>query len=210
MNRKGAIAVLTLSILALSGCATMSGDECVTSDWQAIGYEDGLQGYSASRIGSHRKACAKHGVTPDLQAYQDGREQGLQQYCRPSRGFSLGEGGGSYNGVCADHREGDFIDAYNTGHRLYSMRSAVNNSQYQIERKQDQLEKNEQLIRDREATLIAAETSIEDRVLILAELKNMSERIGQLETEIVQLIEDRAVQIQNLAAYEAILADSGY
>ncbi len=66
----------------------MNADECMTSDWSAIGYEDGAHGYTMDRMGKHRKACAKHGVTPDLTAYQNGRDRGLVEYCQPGRGFS--------------------------------------------------------------------------------------------------------------------------
>jgi hypothetical protein len=51
---------------------------------------------------------------------------------------------------------------------------------------------------------------MENRILILADLKDMSERIGQLEAEIVDLIEDRAIAEQQLASYQSILADAGY
>ncbi|MFB3107496.1 MAG: DUF2799 domain-containing protein, partial [Pseudomonadales bacterium] len=103
---------IALVFTGLSGCATMSGDECVTSDWTTIGYEDGVRGHTADRIGQHRKACAKHGVTPDFAAYQSGRDLGLVEYCQPSRGFSVGSNGGRYNGVCSVNLEGDFLDAY--------------------------------------------------------------------------------------------------
>ena len=63
MNSKFGLIFATIAIAGLSGCATMSGDECLTSDWNAIGYEDGARGYTADRIGKHRKACAKHGVS---------------------------------------------------------------------------------------------------------------------------------------------------
>jgi hypothetical protein len=43
--------------VVLSACATgMGKDECVAADWRTIGYEDGLHGYPADRIGAHRVA----------------------------------------------------------------------------------------------------------------------------------------------------------
>ena len=68
----------------LAGCSsTMSKDECRTVDWRTVGYEDGVAGRSGERIGEHRKACAEHGVTPDLNAYRAGRAEGLREYCQP-------------------------------------------------------------------------------------------------------------------------------
>ena len=210
MNKRIIQSSLIAAALLISGCATMSGDECMTSDWRAIGFEDGSRGYAASRISSHRKACAKHGVTPDLQAYQEGRNEGLYQYCRPSNGFNVGANGGSYNGVCADHNEFQFIDAFNTGRQLYTLRSRVNNADFQISAKTHELEENAERIRVKEAALIAEETTVQDRVLILADLKDLSEENGQLEAEIDQLIADRAYHEAELAAFEAMLSDSGY
>jgi len=207
--KKLSMTIVALSVL-LGGCASMSGDECVTSDWHAVGFEDGSRGYGADRIGTYRKSCAKHGVTPDLQAYQEGRDEGLSHYCQPSRGFSVGSNGGSYNGVCAAHGEPEFVDAYNTGYHLYNLRSRVNSATSQIKHKQSVLEKNEELMRNKEAALISKDTLVEDRVMILADLKKLSEENGQLEAEIVQLIEERAYHEQSLAAYEASLADSGF
>ncbi|HNR23202.1 MAG TPA: DUF2799 domain-containing protein [Steroidobacteraceae bacterium] len=72
----------------------MSGNECRTVDWRTIGYEDGVAGHSGDRVAQHRRACAKHGVTPDLAQYQDGRSEGLREYCQPSNGFRVGAGRG--------------------------------------------------------------------------------------------------------------------
>ena len=167
-------------------------------------------GYGASRISDHRKACAKHGITPDLQAYRAGRNEGLQHYCQPSRAFKVGSSGGGYSGVCADHDEPSFLDAYNSGYNLYNLRSRVNASNNQIRAKETQLKKNEDVMREKEAALIAKETTVEDRILILADLKDLSEENGQLEAEIVRLVEERAYNEQALASYEAVLADSGF
>jgi hypothetical protein len=188
----------------------MSGDECVTSDWQAIGFEDGSRGYSADRLGNHRKACAKHGITPDFQAYQTGHDQGLVNYCQPSRGFSVGSNGGSYNGVCAGHREGDFVDAYNSGYHLYNLRSRVNSASSQISYKRRELDNNEKMMVEKEVALIAPDTTTEDRIRMIVELKEIAENNGELESEIDQLIHDRARHEHELESYEAILADTGY
>jgi uncharacterized small protein (DUF1192 family) len=210
MNIKRAGYLSLISLLGLSGCATMSADECVTSDWHAIGFEDGARGYTADQLGNRRKACAKHGVTPDFESYQAGRERGLRQYCQPSRGFSLGSGGSRYNGVCPGDMEADFVDAYNSGHQLYTLRSRVNTATNQISSKKHELDNANDRIRSAEAQLISADTSIEERVLLLGDLKELSERTGQLDAEIAQLIEERAMTKQQLAAYQAVIADAGF
>ena len=210
MNIRFAGILMAGAMIILSGCAAMSGEECLTSDWRAIGYEDGSQGYASDRLGQRRKACAKHGVTPDFQAYQDGRSEGLKEYCQPQQGFNLGASGGRYNGVCPAHLEPDFLDAYRTGSQLHTLRANVNSANYRISAKQRELDSLDDVVGKKEAALIADETTVQDRVLILADLKELSERKGQLEAEILDLVEDRALHEQQLASYEAMLADSGY
>jgi hypothetical protein len=210
MNIRMSGLFIIFTMLGVSGCATMSADECTMSDWHTIGFEDGAGGYAPERLGNHRKACAKHGVAPDFEQYQAGRAQGLRQFCQASRGFSLGANGGRYNGVCPSDLEMDFVDAYNSGHQLYTLRSAVSSATYQINAKKAEIERTEDKVKHAEAALIARETTVEDRILLLAELKDHSERTGQLEAEIVDLVEQRAVSEQRLSSYETILADTGY
>ncbi|HWM29279.1 MAG TPA: DUF2799 domain-containing protein [Woeseiaceae bacterium] len=199
-----------IAIVTLSGCASMSGDECAMSDWHTIGFEDGSRGYTADRLGDHRKACAKHGVAPDFQAYQAGRDEGLQEFCQPSRAFNLGANGGHYNGVCNSSLEPQFLDAYRSGYHLYNLRSNVNSATYQINAKEQERDEIKEEIRAKEAALIASGTTTEERILLLADLKDLSERTGQLESEIYLLIDDRARHEEQLASYQATLANSGY
>ena len=202
--------LLSLLVIGLAGCATMSSDECATSDWTAVGYEDGSRGYTSERFSKHRKACAKHGITADFQAYQQGRSQGLVEFCQPSRGFNLGANGGQYKGVCSVELEADFLDAYRVGQQLYALRSNVSSANSQINYKKHELEDIEDQISHNEALLIGDQTTTEDRVLLLAELKQLSERTGELETEIEALIADRARHEQNLEHFEQNVAAYGY
>ncbi len=202
--------LLGLALLALGGCAGMSAEECALSDWRAVGYEDGSLGYTADRLGDHRRACAEHGYTPDFEAYRAGREEGLRLYCQPSRGFSIGSNGGRYQGVCAADLEPGFLDGYHAGVELHTLRGNVNAANDRIYASQQELERTKELIRSKEAALIADETTTQDRILLLADLKELAERTGQLEAEIDLAIEDRARHEERLAAYQASLPYSGY
>ena len=210
VNNRWAGLLIASTMIVFSGCATMSGDECLTSDWRGIGFDDGAKGYGSDRLSQHRKACAKHGVSPDLEAYRTGRSEGLREYCQPQRGFNLGASGGQYNGVCAIDLEADFVDAYRSGAQLYSLRAHVNSANYQINANRQELESISVSMRDAEAGLIAKETSVQDRILLLADLKDFAQRSGQLDAEIEALIEDRAIYEQQLASFEDVLASAGY
>ncbi len=210
MNSKFSLLLLIVVIAGLGGCASMSGDECMTSDWSAIGYEDGARGYTIDHLSKHRKACAKHGVTPDFSAYQSGRDQGLVEYCQPGRGFNVGVNGGSYNGVCNINQEAGFLDAYNAGYHLYSLRSRVNRATSSInykERELDEIEKDAAL---NAAALISNDTTQEQRIVLLVELKNLAERTGTLEAEIKELHDVRARAQVELDHYQVVVADLGY
>lgn len=210
MNSRIAATAVAIVLIGLGGCASMSEEECLTGDWRAIGYEDGLRGYTADRFGEHRKACAKHSIAPDFQAYRDGHREGLREYCQPSRGFNLGARGGQYHGACAADLEPAFLDAYRHGQHLHTLRSNVDSATYGINSRKAELERLEGVVRDKQAALISDQTTTEERILILADLKEVSEDIGELEAEIVALSEDRVIHEQELASYEAVLADSGY
>ena len=152
----------------------------------------------------HRKACAKHGrKRRTFAAWQNGREQGLVEYCQPGRGYNVGVSGGRYYGVCSVDLEPDFLDAYNAGYHLYTLRSNVSRASSNISAKERELEKVEEEIRAKEAALIAKETTMEQRVLLLADLKELSERTGHLEAEIQVLYEERARYQVELDNYQA-------
>lgn len=210
MNRLWLNIGVALLVAGLGGCASMNADECAASDWSAIGFEDGSRGYTEDRFGNHRKACAKHGITPDFKAYQNGRDSGLESFCQPGRGFSYGANGGQYNGVCAAGMEPDFLDAYRTGQKLYTLRSNVSAVNSQLYAAENALQASENRVVAVELALINSETTTDERVAYLAELKNLSERKGKLKSEIRQLVADRARFEQDLQYYEQTVADLGY
>jgi hypothetical protein len=210
MNTNWKLIGAAIAALAISGCASMSDEECMATDWSAVGYEDGARGYTTERFSRHRQACAKHGITADFGAYQAGRDQGLVEYCQPGRGYDVGVSGGRYYGVCSADLEQDFLDAYNAGYHLYTLRSNVNRASSAIAMKERELESVSKEMRSKEAALISKETTTEQRILLLADLKDLSERTGQLEAEIQMLYEDRARHQAELDNYQASVVDYGY
>ncbi len=210
MNSKFLSVVMVLALAGLSGCASMSADECLTVDWATIGFEDGSRGYTADRLGTHRKACAKHGVAADLAAYQRGHAQGIEAFCQPGRGFNFGVNGGGYRGVCPAHLEQEFLEAYSAGHKLYSLRSSLNTANSLIHSKEAEIDSAEKRIAAAQLEMISDESTSEQRVQLLVELKDLAERIGELEAEIKQLVADRARIEQELQYYESTLTAYGY
>lgn len=206
MTRKTFITLAAIACAGLSGCASMSADECMATDWMATGYEDGSRGYTADRLGNHRKACAKHGVTADFAAYQQGHAQGVEDFCQPGRGFKHGEHGAYYSGVCPADLEPAFLEAYNAGHKLYTLRSSLNAADSMIYSKEREVENAQKRIVQAQVELISDEATAEQRILLINELRDLAVHIGELESEIEQLVADRARIEQELQYYESSLS----
>lgn len=180
-------AMLVLSVLLLSGCATLNKDECLNADWRTIGLEDGARGELSSRIGRHREACAKHGVKPDLTAYQQGHAQGVKQFCTASVGFSRGRSGWTYNGVCPANLESDFLKAYEVGFEIYSLNREIQRNKSTITVNDRDIEETQVILNQFESELIADGTTPQRRLELLREIENLQKKIAELEAENKQL-----------------------
>ena len=200
--------VLVLSVLfMMQGCASLSKDECRTADWYAIGYEDGLRGYPAVRMRDHRKACAKHNVTPDLARYTNGRDGGLLKYCEPGNGYRLGRGGTDYGGVCPPDREPLFLDAYYAGRELHGMEERVKQLEREVSARQSELVQLHEDIAAVEAELVIAGTTRNAREALLVELRGLEHQALVVEEEMLAADAERSSQ---QAQYAEMSATSMY
>ncbi|WP_342620555.1 DUF2799 domain-containing protein [Rhodoferax sp. GW822-FHT02A01] len=108
-------------------CATMSPEECKLARWNEVGQRDGLRGAPLSVLGDRLEDCAKVNVVVDTQAYSQGRDLGLQSYCRIENAVPLGLSGGSYAGVCPPAIDVVFQQRYQVAHAVYALRNEVKN-----------------------------------------------------------------------------------
>ncbi len=113
-NLMGIIPVMAI-VLIFAGCATVSKEDCLVTDWYEIGRMDGRQGKPRTVFQGRAKACLEHGINADRQAYYKGHDQGLKYYCTEQKGFELGQKGLPYNSVCPLQLEPDFRAGYNKG-----------------------------------------------------------------------------------------------
>jgi hypothetical protein len=174
---------LLLSLL-FSGCATMGKNECLNAQWQSVGYEDGAKGYNASRIGEYRKSCAEYNVSPNLEAYMQGRLQGLAQWCKPSNGYYQGTRGAIYNGVCPEALESDFEFAMSEGRAVYDYRKKVHEHEMLIARLHREYGAIEKQISFMEAELISDQVSPRRRRALLDEIRTAERDLESLRYDI--------------------------
>ena len=118
------MAMLLLSAV-ISGCATMTADECKYADWREIGLSDGLIGRPFAYFGQRVNDCAKTGAHVDTDIYMEGRRLGLQNYCRLENAAPLGLSGQNYSGVCPAALDIDFRYRYQTGYAVFVLRNKI-------------------------------------------------------------------------------------
>ncbi len=123
----------------LSGCATMSADECKVANWSDVGLRDGLEGAALSKLDYRVKDCAEAKVAVDTPRYLQGRQQGLLQFCNLENAAPLGLNGGSYSGVCPVGIDGEFRRRFRLGRDVFDARQTVRNLEGNINGAEDRL-----------------------------------------------------------------------
>ena len=190
---------------ALAGCSSMSANQCLATDWRTVGYEDGVSGYSGDRVGQYRKACTKHGISPDLTAYQQGRDQGLREFCKPLNGFRTGSRGRGYNGVCPAELDGPFLEAYESGRQLYNLRSRVGSAANEINSMRAESERLDADMASVATQILNTSLTKEQRAQMLIDTKHMAERKGEIKARLPQLENDLQMYQRDLDDYRATL-----
>jgi hypothetical protein len=197
---------LVVVLLSLSGCAGMSEQACLVTDWRSVGFEDGVVGRSVASIASYRQSCSRHGVAPDLEQYRAGHSDGVEVYCRAGNGFEVGRRGSRYAGVCPANLEPDFLDAYADGRELYEREASLRSVENQIAARHRRTEELKNEIAAAGAAIIADETPTERRAELLLNIAAMAEEQGTLGEEIQALEVERARREADLYSYRQTLA----
>ena len=198
--------LILAAVAALTGCNSMSSQECLSTDWRTVGYEDGVNGYSGDRIGRYRNACSEHGVTPDLGRYQSGREEGLREFCKPANGFRVGARGAGYSGVCPAELDESFVDAYQSGRQLYTLRSRVGSAQNELYSMRSELDQIDKDLVTVAARIVDPTLTTEARAQLVVDTKHMAERKGEIKARIPQVEGELALYQRELEDYRATLA----
>ncbi|WP_367106414.1 DUF2799 domain-containing protein [uncultured Psychrobacter sp.] len=125
------VSVLGVALLTLSGCATtkpnLTPQQCQTSNWQQLGYVDGLNGRSGDYFGYYANQCASvSGATPNRVLWEQGRQQGLKGYCTELNAYKLGREGYDWQPVCPLEGIEKLEEAYAQGRYYYIRQRDLN------------------------------------------------------------------------------------
>ncbi|WP_263322540.1 DUF2799 domain-containing protein [Endozoicomonas sp. Mp262] len=103
-----------IGVLLISGCSSLTVEQCTAINWQSVGYKDGANGVSPQPA-KHGRGCSGYGVYPDYNRYEEGYRAGLSRYCTPGKGFTEGRAGHNYKSVCPASSEPAFLEQYQLG-----------------------------------------------------------------------------------------------
>lgn len=106
---------------AISGCASISEDQCAAGNWLERGYRDGLNGDSSSKISEYADKCSEYGFSVNSATYLRGHRDGVELYCTYENGFARGESGLAFNEVCAGGIGDGFAEGYDGGRQRYAI-----------------------------------------------------------------------------------------
>jgi len=204
---------LLISVIALSGCgggATVSENQCIASDWQTLGYRDGVNGIRSSQLLAHQDACGKHGIIPDRAGYMMGWNEGVREYCQPNNAFEIGERGDGHNNVCPDGMQTAFTSAYREGRKLYLARVEVTNLERSIGEMEQRLEQiKAELVSSTTEQLNPMLTTAE-RVELLAHTQRLNDEKHRLKKDLPPLRNELAVKQVELDALRQSLVSVVY
>ena len=162
------VVLILLLSFTVSGCATLSKEECLTGNWEEIGFRDGTNGRTSDYLQSHAKACEKSDVRPVQSLWEKGRQRGLPAYCVPAKAYSEGKKGNELRPVCPATQTRSLRAANEKGLEYRAYNEEITQAQYRI----DEIER----------SLIAEESS-EKRALLVQERRALSRNIRLLELQ---------------------------
>lgn len=165
----------------MSGCASMSGKDCLSTNWQDQGYRDGRMGFALSRLQDHRQACQKVGINPDAAYYQTGYDVGIQEYCAPANAIREGRLGRSYQHSCPMSVEREFLSYYERGYWAYRSQQKLDGLHREMSQTQSRLDK---------------ETNHDQRQTLRRELRDLDQQLKRARDELNDA--ERRLQLDSL------------
>ena len=178
-----------VATLLLSGCASISKEECLVADWYAMGVTDGSQGRALAAFRDYQADCAKHQLSSDFEQYQAGHQQGVVNYCVYSNGVTLGRQGNNFNILCESERFEDFQEGYFQGQQLHQMENKLAKLRRDMAAIESRIEQNQQQLKDNQASIIDENSTKTQREELLKDNDRLRREIRRLKTDLGALVE---------------------
>ncbi len=201
----------TLGLLtAIQGCATLSEEDCLTTNWSVLGETDGRQGRPLSDLNRYRRQCAEYDVVPDSEAYIEARERGLAVFCAPGNAYREGRSGARDRLVCPAALAADFQRNHQLGSEVFTSLSRLRSDATSIRSARSEIEELRTGIEDREESLRedGLTEALENRMR--DEIDSMDRRIDDLQDGIVLTAGTLAVAIADYRRAVEAARGAGY
>ncbi len=170
---------------AVHGCATLSEEDCLTTDWAVLGETDGRQGQPLSELNRYRRQCAEYDVVPDSDAYIEAHERGLAVFCTPGNAYREGRSGSRDQSVCPAALAPDFQRNHELGREVFTSLSRLRNDAASIGSARSEIEELRSDIEDREDSIREDELGEAQEDRLRDEIDSMDRRIDDLQDGIV-------------------------
>jgi len=181
------LSLLLIATAVLSACATMNQNECLYADWQETGYNDGIAGETRDHLSRRAEDCARHDVTPDREAYLEGYEHGIEDFCTTENGYEKGRRGYNYRGICPSHMEGLFLLGYQEGRVVYELEQNLAQYENAIAERARQLDNIRYHNYVDERILNSSDASDQERRAALSRIRYRQRQVHVLRQEIFSL-----------------------
>jgi hypothetical protein len=213
MNLIKSLALPAIATLVMSGCATMNEQECLTANWESVGYSDGRAAKEANQLDKHRATCIEHGVAADRSAYDRGYNTGIHTLCSEDTAFTFGTDGKSVPAACPADLMPTLIAANQLGMEKRARKTAlghniltINIQIAELEQKIEQLnEEARQKGSSKEQSEYAAahdNASKLDKLLYLGNAKLLKHEISEHQEEIQQLEDQKSLLVEQRLAMQ--------
>lgn len=156
-------------------------DHNIKADYSAFkrGHQEGLDHYCVYETGLRTGSAGSNynGNCPSRRypSFADGYHEGLSRYCTYESGYDQGVRGQGANRNCADADYPEYSQGLVSGQAKYEVIRAVESLRDELVALEQDLQRQDDFIADSEAVIVSTESTADDRVKALLDIKNHRE-----------------------------------
>lgn len=120
---------LILTVVSLSGCATVTPEFCDSDTWHERGVAHAMNGEQDQSDDANNDCAAKDAPI----AYRMGFDYGLKKYCTFEKGLWAGEMGQGPAESCATPGWDEYQTGYVTGHKIFKVNTHLESISKELE-----------------------------------------------------------------------------